>query len=108
MPSPSNALSLLKIRSSAKSNGNVLLLEHCGGLYPDYHVRMLKPGPNDLNFSRLSVRLTVVLLSQGFQNVSELERMSDKELLSLERIDRADVEKIRAELSRLKHDGMLQ
>lgn len=69
---------------------------------------MLKPGPNDLYFSRLSLRLTLVLLSHGYQHLSELSRMSDKELLSLERIGRAEVNEIRSELSRLKRDSMLQ
>ncbi len=69
---------------------------------------MLKPGPDDLNFSRLSVRLTVVLLSHGYRHVSELSDMSDRELLSLERIGRAEVEEIRAELSRLECEGLCQ
>ncbi len=60
---------------------------------------MLKPGPDALNFSPLSVRLTVVLLSHGYRHVSELSDMSDKELL--ERIGPEQVEEIRAELSRL-------
>ena len=69
---------------------------------------MSKPAPNDLKFSRLSVRLMVVLLSHGYRSVSELAQMSDKQLLSLERIDRAAVEEIRAELSRLERDRTLQ
>lgn len=69
---------------------------------------MVKPGSDDLNFSRLSLRLAVVLLSHGYHRVSELSRMSDKELLSLERIHHGDVEEIRAELSRLGRDELLQ
>lgn len=69
---------------------------------------MLKPGPDDLNFSRLSLRVTVVLLSHGYQHVSELSRMSDKELLSLERICPGDLDEIRTELFRLEREGMRQ
>lgn len=69
---------------------------------------MLKPGPDDLNFSRLSLRLTVVLLCHGYQELSQLSRLSDKELLSLERINPADIAEIRAEISRMEYERMLQ
>lgn len=66
------------------------------------HGRMRKRSQDNLAFSGLSVRLTVILLAQGYTHVSELSRVSDKGLLSLDRIGLDDLRVIRAEIARIQ------